>query len=117
MSGYDILCKLDRLIEDRAPLSFLLGLRRQLIGWGFNTKEVKVNDEELSLSVARVPVLHAKVIDMELKLQWDSDAWEKWALLQESAELQQLIKVASDKLANSAGSITKGKGKGPGKGS
>ena len=113
ISGREVKCKPDREINIRAPLSLLLGLRWQLTEWGWSKKEVKVKDEEMLMKVGGVPVVQASVVDFKVVLIWFDDTWKQWRELQDSSELTQLIATANDKLAKSAASQTKGKGKGP----
>ena len=109
-----IWCKLDRQLEDRTQLAFLLGLRRQLIMWETYTKrEVRVNEEELTMTVGRVLVLSTSIMDGTLKLHWLDDAWNAWTELQESQEVQQLIETANEKFSKAGAMNSKGKGKGP----
>ena len=109
-----IRCKLDRPFEARTQLSFLLGLRRQLIMWETFTKgDVRVNEEELTMSIGRMPVLSTSIHDGILKLNWIDKSWSEWTELQECTELKQLIDTANDKLSKVAAMHIKGKGKGP----
>jgi hypothetical protein len=51
--GHEIRCKPDAPIEERVPLSLLLGLRWQLGEWGFNKKDIKVDgDGHVTMTVA-----------------------------------------------------------------
>ena len=64
--------KKDASIEERAPLSFVLGLRWQLGEWGFSKAAIKVDQE-----------------------------WREWAELRESPKLQFLSENANKKVATS----------------
>ena len=52
VNGKVVWAKTDLPIFVRCPLSFLLGLRWQLLKWGYTKSEVKVDDKSLRLSVA-----------------------------------------------------------------
>ena len=109
--GKDVWCKKDLPINIRTPLSFLLGLRWQLNQWGFSKREVKVIDTDLVLSVCKVPVLKATVVDNKITLEWLEETWRLWQELQTSSELRSLIDVADKKLSKTFEGQAKGKGK------
>ena len=111
LSGQDVWCKKDLPIERRVPLSFLLSLRWQLNQWGFTKQEVKVTEEDLTLTVGAVPVVKAAVSENKLKVAWIDKGWENWGDLQSAAELNKLTQAADEKLAKTVSSRAKGKGK------
>ena len=103
-------CKLDRPMEIRAQVSFLLGLRRQLIEWGL--KKIKVKDDDLSMSVGGVPVLTTSVKETSLHIDWKDDTWREWTELVSSNEFKSLVETANEKLSKASTGPLKGKGKG-----
>jgi hypothetical protein len=115
--GQSIKCKPDLPLEPRVCLSFLLGLRYQLIKWDCATKaDVKVNEEILTMTVAGTPIVSAAVKDNALSLSWLEKSWSEWGELQGSPEVAALIELATKKLKDAAGrKPVKGasKGKGP----
>lgn len=86
-------CNKDLPIHERIPIFVLLGLRWQLIQWGYSKQEVKVSDENLLLTVNKVPMVKAGVLDDKLQLTWEED-FGKWDTLQNSDELISLIAAA-----------------------
>ena len=116
LSGKEIWCKPDRPIEERAPMSFLLGLRWHLIEWNvFAKREVKVDEDEkgMRMTVNGRPIVAASVEKSTLKVEWVDSEWKGWDELQNSSELANLMKIANERLASAASMQTKGKGKGP----
>ena len=93
-------------------LSFLLGLRWQLIQWGYAKHEVKVDDESLTMSVDKVPVVSAAVANDKISVKWLEHEWGSWDQLQRAGELQALIDVGNAKLSKAAEGRSKGKSKG-----
>ena len=83
-------CKKDLLLATRVALSFLLGVRRQLLDWKFAKGKVHVIEEALTLEVASKPRLSAAVRDMQLHLDWVDEEWKKWDELQQSQEMKSL---------------------------
>jgi hypothetical protein len=111
----NIWSKKDLPLETRVPVSFLLGLRWQLAEWKSLPKsQIKVDDENFTMKIGRVPVMSATVIDNKLQIRWLDPAWENWEELQKSQELASLISVANGKLTAAADGHAKGKGKGDG---
>ena len=110
--GERIWCKKDLPLEQRVPLSFLLGLRRQLITWGFTKRKPRVEEESNTLTVGGNPVVKVTVDDNRLALQWMSQEWKDWKELVESSEFKNLKEKAEEKLAKAE---DKGKGDGKGK--
>ena len=94
-------------------LSFLLGLRRQLITWGFTKRKPRVDEDSNTLTVGRDnPVLKVSVNANHLVLEWMSQDWKDWKELVESTEFKKLKEKAEETLAKAD---DKGKGDGKGK--
>ena len=92
------------------PLSFLLGLRWHLTTWGYSKQEVKVSEEDLVMSINKVPVLKATVEGKSLQLKW-FEKFDQWDALQSCGELAKLISAANEKLSKIQDPAGKGKGK------
>ena len=105
-------CKKDLPLETRCPLSILLGLRRQLINWGFSRRAIRVSDDNLTMTIDRKPILTATTCSDQVRLEWLDQTWKEWKELQDSSELKQLIDRANEALKNAAFKRTKGEGKG-----
>jgi len=113
----------DRTLEERAVGSFLLGLKKQLVEWGFGRGEVRVDLDKVPSTLevgkreeGRREVLAAAVRAGELKLTWTDPTWGAWSDLVSSAEFKGLMSQAKDKLSKGSGSKGMGKGKEKGKG-
>ena len=113
VEGEKVWCKKDLPIATRVALSFLLGVRRQLLDWKFTKGKVHVIEETLTLEVAGKPRLSAAVRDMQLHLNWVDEEWKTWDELQESQEMK-LLKDKAEETLRKAGDA-KGKGDGKGK--
>ena len=105
-------CKKDLPLEKRVPLSFLLGLRRQLIAWGFARSKVRVRDENNSLYIGGSQILTASIEANRLTLQWMHEEWKDWREFVESSEFNLLMKKAEETLKKAADNKGKGDGKG-----
>ena len=107
--------KQDAPIWERAPLSFLLGLRWQLGEWGEDKKNIKVDEKALTMKFKGEVVACASIQSDKFKVDWLDSKWTEWKELQDSAELKALVQVASKKIEESCANAAKGKGKGKGK--
>ena len=105
-------CKKDLPLETRCPLSVLLGLRRQLISWGFNRRAIRVKDDNLTMTIEKKPILAATTCSDQVRLDWLDQTWQEWKELQDSNELKLLIDRANETLKTAASKRTKGEGKG-----
>ena len=110
--GRQIECKVDTPIEQRAGLGFILGLRRLLINWGFERRNLKVDDYIPLLSVGGSPVVSAKIVEHRLKIDWLDPTWESWEELQKADMFLELVSTANKRLEDSARHSQKGGGKG-----
>ena len=108
----NIWCKKDLPLDRRVALSALLGLRRQLIEWGYAKSKIRVKDEDSTLLVSGSSVLKAVVKDHRLELDWLSPEWRDWKELTDSIEVGTLIKKAEETLKKAAENKGKGEGKG-----
>ena len=111
LNGKAVWAKNDLPISQRCPLTFLLGLRWQLLQWGYTRREVKVDDKLQTLSVDGQTVAEAKVINDKLDIKWLDETWMRWEELQQAPELNTLIEAANTKLNKTAENRAKGKGK------
>ena len=112
IKGGLVWCGPDRPLQERVPLGFLVGVKKLLISWNFNKKAIKVNEEEMVLSVGGKDVLQAVVEDNVLTMKWMADDWEKWSDFTDSGELAVLIAKAGERLTNLGEGGTNGWGKG-----
>ena len=104
----------DRVLEDRVVGSFMLGLKRQLIEWGFSRREVQVELEKgpAVMKVGGKEVLVTRVVGGKLVLSWEDAGWKEWTDLAESGEYEALLAKAEDTLSKAgAGGKAKGKGR------
>ena len=99
-----------RPFQQRVRFSFLLNLKRLLLEWEF--KNVRFDDASETLEIAGTEILRIAIEGDEFKLNWLSEEWAQWGLLTENVKFKELCQIARDKLAKSAGSLDKGKGKG-----
>ena len=118
LQGSEVRFKKEAPIEERAPLSFLLGLRWQLGEWGENKKTIKVDENKMTLKFAGKLVVSVAVKADRLEVEWLTDDWKQWNELHDSAEMKALVETADKKLQhategkNVACKGKKGKGKG-----
>ena len=112
--GFGVWVAPDREVGERVVRSFLLGLKRQLVGWGFGGKEVQVELSKVSgmMRVGRKDVLSVIVVGTKLKMTWEDATWGQWEDLMRAEEYKTLVAKAEDTLSRSgAGGKAKGKGK------
>lgn len=102
----DVWATQDLPIPVRARKLFLLRLRWQLGQWGFVKREMVVDDEYTTLSIANKVIVKVSSQGQNLQVEW-ADEWAQWQEFQESAELKDM----SDK----SHAILKKEGKGGGK--
>ena len=112
--GNLVWCGPDRPLQERVPLGFLLGLKRMLVGkgWEFSKKAVKVEEEDMVIKVGGTRVLQAKVEDQGLAVTWLADDWKNWDDFAKSKEFADLRSKADERLTNVGEGGTKGLGKG-----
>ena len=93
--------------------SFLLGLKRAMVDWGFGRREIKVELDGVPgvMIVGGREVMTAGVRGRELVIKWADKAWANWGDLTGSEEYRGLLKAAADKLVRGGGGKAKGKGK------
>ena len=105
--------KQDVPIRERAPISFLLGLRWQLGEWGtYDKKLIKVDEKTLIMKVDGKEVAQVSTKPDNLQVDWLDEKWASWKELQESPELKALAEAANKKIGQANGNEAKGKGKG-----
>ena len=109
--GETIWCKKDLPLNKRVPLSFLLGIRKQLITWGFTKSRIRVQEDINTLTVAGQPIMKAAVIGSSLMIDWTSQEWQDWKELVDSSEFKELTKKAEESLRKAEDAKGKGKGK------
>ena len=107
-----IWCKKDLPLEKRVPLSFLLGLRRQLIDWGFAKSKIRVKEEHNTLSVGGSQILTASIRSTGLAIDWKREDWKEWTEFVDSSEFKKLMAKAEETLQKAADNKGKGDGKG-----
>ena len=106
-----IWCKKDLPLNKRVPMSFLLGVRKQLINWGFTKSRVRVQEDTNTLTVAGQPIMKAIVVGGSLTVDWTSQEWKDWTELVDSSEFKELTKKAEESLKKAEDAKGKGKGK------
>ena len=113
-SGRKISCKPDLPVQQRVPVSFLLGLRRHLIDiWGL---WVKVGDTipVPVMSISGQPVAKVRVVSDQIDVEWVDGPWADWKDLHDAPEYIKL-KEDSNKRLGQAAEYKKKKGNGKGK--
>ena len=98
--------------EIQAPEAFLLGLKKQLVAWGFTAGSVRVivDGPSKHLKVGGKVVVTASCVDGCLTCEW-GEIWKNWEDLHGSPELKTLIEKCN-KIISGGG---KGEGKSKGK--
>jgi hypothetical protein len=99
----------DLPIKQRTAFSFLINLKKLLLGWGF--LNVNFDDDSSTLSVAGVPVLRVTIEGFTFKPVWLESEWAEWNELMKDPKYKELIAIAEGKLAKASHNSTKGKGK------
>lgn len=84
-------------VERRVPETFLVGLKKQLVAWGYAKEEIRVF-APISLQIDGAAVVKTGVIDKALVLHWQ-DEWASWKEFAGSDELQALKTHAPDVLS------------------
>ena len=102
----------DEPVQVRALKSFLFGLKKQLVAWGWDSKEVWVDTEMATLKVNNVPIAQGVVSGQTFRVNWCDEGWANWQLLQDAVEMKDLLAKTQAKLEKGAG---KGGGKSKGK--
>ena len=92
-------------------MSFLLGVRKQLINWGFTKSRVRVQEDTNTLTVAGEQIMKATVAGSSLTIDWTNQEWKSWKEFVESSELYELTKKAEEGLKKAEDAKGKGKGK------
>ena len=98
--------------EERAPLSFLLGLRWQLDQWGYDTKFTKVDENSLTMKFNGKIVARVTVQSDKLAVEWLDPEWKDWKELNDSNEFKAPLNANDKKLQHASENKLKGKGKG-----
>ena len=98
--GVHILCKPDLPIDKRVCLSFILGLRRQLIKWGFERYYLKVEDSIPMLGVSGQPVVKVTVNDGKIDIEWMDSTWANWSDLLQTPEFVKLTEDNNKRLSS-----------------
>ena len=109
----------DLPVQERVMNSFLLGLKRMLVGpgWEFNKTSVQVDTSAQTMAVQGEIVLKARVKDFKLVLEWIKPEWGAWEEFVKDGQFNTLFQAGQDKLSEAWKRMDKGKGKGPAKGS
>ena len=79
---------IDRPIDVRTAKNVLFAFKRMLLEWGYDKREVYVDVDSNTLSVAGIQVLKTEVNDATVKIVWCDGKWEKWEELQTAEELK-----------------------------
>lgn len=100
-------------IQERAPNTFLNGLKKLLVQWEFTAASVSWDSEKQTLDIEKKTVLKASVKDFVLVLDWVDPSYGTWTDLVDNSEFQALIASVQSKLDAEKRRVAKGKGKGP----
>ena len=109
VGGKQVWAKPDQPFDVRAVESFLFGMKKQLMEGGYSNQQLWVDTSDAAVSVDGAKVMHGNVSAGKFGIQWCNLEWAAWKLLQEAAELKELISKTQVKLDKGGG---KGKGKG-----
>lgn len=112
ITGQSIKCKPELPVDQRACLGMLLGLCYHLIEWGFDRKDIRVDDAIPMLSVAVSPVMNVSVADNAVSIDWTNETWEAWSDLNQAKNYKELVHVSNRRLSQAAEHKKKGTGKG-----
>ena len=112
LAGQNIKCKLELPVDQRACLGMVLGLFHHLLEWGFDRKNIKVDDAIPMLSVGGSPIMKVSVADNAVKIDWMDQTWEAWSDLQQAEEYKKLLIMSNTRLSQGAEHKKKGTGKG-----
>ena len=113
LGGNAIWAKEDLPLEERIPQSFLFGLKKLMIGWGYEKMAVWVDLSKNQLLVGTDIVIALTVEEKELKTDIAKD-WQDD--LRKDSDFTKLLDESKEKL-RLGGAATKGLGKGKVKGS
>ena len=104
----------DRALEDRAVGSLLLGLKRQLVAWGFARTDVRVDLEAApaEFKVGGKVVLKAQAGQGKLATEWVDQSCALWTDLQESKEYKAKAEAKAEAEAEAKAEKTKFRCKG-----
>ena len=92
----------------RGPVSVLFKIGKILIAWGF--KNVRVDEEAVSISTGGQPVAKTRTIDGKVQCEWHG-AWASRKECYEHHEITNAISEGTAILTRAAASSGKGKGK------
>ena len=95
-------------LQSRISQSFLFGLKRLLVSWGFRKQSIKVDPDDMSMHVENKIVCTASCTNNKLVLNWE-DRWKNWKELHTDVEFVRLLEICRSKLLR--GTASKGKGK------
>ena len=113
LGGNAIWAKEDLPLEERIPQSLLFGLKKLMIGWGYEKMAVWVDLSKNQLLVGTDIVIALTVEEKELKTDIAKD-WQDD--LRKDSDFTKLLDESKEKL-RLGGAATKGLGKGKVKGS
>ena len=116
----NVWAKADQPLEKRVATSFLFGLKKALVAWGYNKAKVWVDEQAQTLTAVGELVVTAGVESetgasdsataRKLKCDW-AGRWGTWGLVQNSPELKELQDQAAQTLQRAGGKGAKGGGK------
>lgn len=98
--------KIDQPLPVRVQHSFLYGLRKLLLAWGFDRRAIQIDEVSMILKVGECQVVSTKIIDGKFEHQWHM-SWAQWKEFQSHDDVKKLLQAALAKVA---------KGPAPGKG-
>ena len=101
----------DLPVPIRARKIFLVGMRWQLGEWGFEKRNIQIDDDYTEMKVANEVVLKVFVENGALQCRWN-DTWASWTELQSAPEVQSL---GGARAAKTLSHLGKGNGKSKGK--
>ena len=112
-AGQKLWANFDTPFEKRVVISFLAGLRHQLIEWKFPKEYIKMDDDQGLLKAGGKDIVKATIKEDKLLIEWVNEEWETWGDLQKSSEYEELLAKAESKMVTHRSRHSKGAGKGP----
>ena len=106
VGGKAIWAKPDLPLDVRTAQSVLFATKRLLVQWGFNKSALWVDTNLLTIYIGAEEILHAKVSNNELHIQY-AEGWKEYL---DSPEWKEMVQTHTDKFKRTGG--TKGAAKG-----
>ena len=105
-------CNVDRPCQERIPLKLIFSIRKLLAKWGFQKRNIKVNEETCTMTIGDLPILKAIANDNTIDMTWLDEEWKSWDELHNSTELRDIVMKAQADFETAHEKSRKGLGKG-----